>query len=167
MQRSETALKEANKLAEHLTTIPECPRGELAIEALADDLLEICQDRAEMRWLVHEARARWERWQGTKGLRELVRSRTPEPDPPNQFMQYEPSPVDCSACNDFGFFTRNRKSQFCDCSQGEALRERFPDFVEKLNSKGITKPIMPTRERRHITEEELSREIERRRKSVQ
>lgn len=151
----------AHKLAGQLTTIPDCPRTDIAIESLAGDLAEICRENTEAIWLVHEARQRWRRWRGTAGLIKLLErhrgtdvllsERQPFPD-----MGPKPK-VDCNVCEDFGHVYRNKRYEYCTCAAGAKLRTTMPDFVEKLNRKGVRKlePIPITRKR--ITEADLER----------
>lgn len=158
----------AHKLALQLTTIPDCPSSDVAAEALAADLENLCTSEDEARWLVDQARRRWEKWRGTHGLIELLETRRPQLAPGNQAIDYGPKPVpDCAACNDWGHLTGpDGKPQFCACAAGEELRRQNPDWCSRVQKTAriLHAPPPPEPEKaRLITQADVDEAIRKRR----
>lgn len=149
--------EDAYSLAVRLTTIPDCPRSGEAIEAIADDLVELCgggelageewTPYQQAKWLVAQAR-RWKTWQGTAGLIELYRERfrTGAPDRTTTGPAYQEFPalpaapeVTCSLCNDFG----TTKDGFCQCVQGQRMATEMKPFLLRYDKVTPTKPTGP------------------------
>jgi hypothetical protein len=157
------------RLASRLATIPDCPRSEEALIALADDLRENCADDQEAAWLVREAR-KWPKWLGTAGLLELLDSkRHPESSrPENQPFDMGPKPpVHCAVCSDWGY-VQDAPGHFktCHCAAGAAVN---PGLVDMFN-RGVTKPVAALQvvpPRKPITQADIDRAVtERKRKPI-
>lgn len=162
----------AHKLAGYLTTIPDCPRSDEAIDVLARDLLKHCVDENEAKWVVDEAREHWPKWKGTVGLIDLLETkRHPPALRPERHVQprleelYGPKPpTECDVCNDTGYVWRDGRNEWCACSAGASLSREFPDLVEKLNKRQIPSPFRkePTPIRKVITEADIQEAFEKR-----
>jgi hypothetical protein len=154
------------RLAERLSTVPDCPRSEGAIEALAEDLIELCDDEGEATQLVARAR-RWEKWRGTRGLIDLLETMRPALPAGNQAIDYGPKPVpDCAACQDWGHFTRNGRDEWCTCTAAEELRLAHPDWIDQMNRTGAATLLhnpVPIDRKKPLTEEDLEQACEQRR----
>lgn len=128
----------AYELAQRLTTISECPRFDNAIEALADDLRELCRDRTEAEWLVHEARHNWDAWKGTAGLVELLNAKRRTAPERQVFEGFGPRPVvDCETCQDFGTVWTGLKHEWCQCRSAAILKASNPTMVDSFNQRKI------------------------------
>ena len=128
------SLPAARKAAEKLATIPDCPRGDTALDLLAEDLAENCRDESEMNLVVQEARRTWKKWQGTAGLVEIIeakRRKTVLP-PEREVIDLGPRPkINCRTCHDFGWFTKEGEHVFCDCAAGVAAKQEWPDLTSR------------------------------------
>ena len=148
----------AYKLAFELTLIPECPQSERIIEILAGDLDRLCRNDTEAQEIVMEARDRWDRWKGPRGLIELLEAKRPSPPPSNQAKDYGPrKKPDCPICADWGYFGATAgKVEWCTCAMGLETRERFPDLIEGMNRKRI-EPLHRTGmlSRKPVTQEDI------------
>lgn len=163
-------LARLQKLGEKLSTIPGCPRTHGAVEALGEDLAEICNDWDEAEWLVRESRSRWEDWKGRRGLLVLLDNRRrPELPPANIAQELGPKPeVTCRLCDDWGHLeitdgaTGQSHQDWCKCPIGEHLKKTFPGFMKMLNRKTGFRMILDRRvdtvavkERGRITEADI------------
>jgi hypothetical protein len=104
-------------LAETLSMIPGCPRSEPVLEALAEDLIRVCESESEATWLVREAREKWAEWRGVAGLAYLLHMRRYPPLPPSNLAA-----------------EKEQKEQW--------IREgatRDPDWTEKLLNRAMGK----------------------------
>ena len=117
----ELAPTKAFEFAARLTTIPGFPNRNEAIEALADDLREICVAREldgelwdadrQAVWLTREARLRMTTWGGTSALRQIHT----EKFAPERLTSY-PNPSylgnpQCPDCNGTGYVTKEVKTR--------------------------------------------------------
>jgi hypothetical protein len=151
--------KEAYKLAVRLTTIPDCPRVDQAIEALAEDIEKLCTDDDEARWLVDRARE-WPKWMGKAGLIELMKEKRPALAPERRIIDLGPKPpVNCAACQDWGHLFRNGQRAYCSCAAGVQLQADQPDFLEKMRLSKLTdmRALQTSAPRRPITEGDLQK----------
>src|SRR5215831_1108344 len=153
---------EAFELAIQLTTIPDCPRTEMAVDALGMDLIKLCRNSEEAQWVVQEARWNWEKWKGTAGLRALLQEKHEPACLPleRQVIDLGPKPVvTCAVCHDFGWFYGGASGhQFCVCAAGRQAQAEMPDMIDKLNAKHFRSIQKITRaERKPVTEEDLER----------
>lgn len=132
----------AFELAVQLTFIPDCPRGDAAVERLAHDLMRLLLSDDEAVEIVTEACDRWERWKGNRGLIDLIESRRPAPVPSNQAKDFGPRPKpDCAICADWGYFGRpGGRVEWCTCPAGSETQAKAPGLVEVLNRKK-TQPL--------------------------
>jgi hypothetical protein len=150
----------AFRLAVELTTIPDCPRGDIVIEKLSRDLIRLCSDDEEAERIVIEACDRWDRWRGPRGLIEILEAMHPAPLPSNQVQDYGPKPeIQCPMCLDFGYRTSadGRTAEWCTCLAGNETVERYPGLVASLNRRHY-KPLHETGpERPPITQAEVDR----------
>lgn len=144
MAIAELDLEVALKLATQLTTIADCPRSAIAIEATAQDLIRWCRGwigqnnvwppEAQARWLVREARETWtEKWLGTGALKQLLDARFPSTSLPGNAAQPlgEKPPIECRNCQDNGWLCVRGRHQYCDCDLGTRMREDFGADAQK------------------------------------
>jgi hypothetical protein len=131
-------------LATELTTINDCPRSNIAINAMAQDLIRWCRGwignnnvwppEAQARWLVREAREKWaEKWLGTGALKQLLEARFPPSVRPGNAAQPlgEKPPTECSDCNDTGIIRVRGRHQYCDCDLGARIRTDAGDNAQR------------------------------------
>jgi hypothetical protein len=147
-----------------LTTIPDCPRADDAIEALAEDIERLCADDDEARWLVDRARE-WPKWMGKAGLIELMKEKRPALAPERRTIDLGPKPpVNCALCQDWGHVFRNGQRTYCSCAAGVQLEADQPDFVEKMHLRKLTdmRALQASSPRRPITEADLHKAFEER-----
>jgi hypothetical protein len=127
----------ALELAETLTTIEDFPRFQPAIQATAEDLMNLCRDEYQARWLVTTLRRTWTRWQGTEAMiavyRENWEPRKIVPPPPNQAIDWEKIRIECEKCGDTGVIHYAGAYSWCTCHQAEALHKELPDWLEFLS----------------------------------
>lgn len=170
------SFKQAHLLAEELTTIPDCPRSEGAVEAIAKDLFRLCRNDDEAQMAVDAAREQWTAWKGTAGLIEVLQSmrRGPESLPPERrVIDLGPKPVvNCAACQDWGYIWRGGRNEWCSCAEGVRMQNESSDFLEKLNTKHVKGPQMlqamqASPERRPITEADLEQAYLQRKKDAE
>lgn len=129
----------AMKLATQLTTILDCPRSAVAIEAYADDLVRWCRGwigggnvwppEAQARWLVREARENWEKWMGTGALKQMFDARFPPVHKAGNAAQPlgEKPPISCEKCQDNGWLRDGGRYHYCDCSLGVQISTDLGD----------------------------------------
>lgn len=150
-------------LAEKLSTIPACPRTQGAVEALGEDLAELCDSWEEAEWLVTQARSQWDEWKGRRGLLHLLDDRRrPQLPPANQAQDLGPKPeISCRLCEDWGHLeitdgiTGAKRQDWCKCPIGQHLKLTFPGFMKMLN-KGAVRLLNPRPDRgARITETDL------------
>jgi hypothetical protein len=147
------------KLAQQLTTIPECPRSDEAIEALARDLEQISGNFREAERIVRDAREKWDRWKGTRGLIELLEALRPAPLLANQAIDYGPRPaVNCQICGDWGYFSAGGEVEWCRCPAALETRERMPGLTDAMNRKKV-KPPHESRDAKPVNGEDLESAI--------
>lgn len=128
--------EQAKPLALRLATIDDFPRYDEAIDATADDLVRWCKGGtfegrewipiAQARWLVDEARHRWDKWPGTFHLLALFRTKfDTTPPPSNAAQELGPVPLPaCGKCNDSGTVKGPAgRHVFCNCDQGRKMQE--------------------------------------------
>jgi hypothetical protein len=133
-------------MAEKCTTIPECPRSDSAIRAIADDLAEFCRDLDEALSLVNEARRTWDKWQGSAGLKKLLEdNRSPRPELQTYNLGPKPT-IRCDKCHDWGTVDdANGENQYCDCPAAEYPRSiRLIERFKAARAK-IPRSLMPKR----------------------
>ena len=116
-----------------------------AIKQTAQDLLDWCtgghhqgrhwSPREQADWLVREARATWDEWEGPKALRGLFLSRfgsgrqqRPELPP---FQSYGKPNILCRSCEDQGTQWNGERYIRCNCELGRAMP---PNLLEIMNS---------------------------------
>jgi hypothetical protein len=143
-------------LATELTTIYDCPRSNIAINAMAQDLMRWCRGwigqnniwppEAQARWLVQEAREKWtEKWLGTGALKQLLDARFPPTVVPGNAAQPlgEKPPIICSHCNDTGIIRVGGRHQYCDCDLGARIRTDAGDnakrWLERMDGSALTR----------------------------
>jgi hypothetical protein len=144
MALADLDLAVALKLATELTTIFDCPRSHIAIEAMAQDLVRWCHGwignnnvwppEAQARWLVREAREKWtEKWLGTGALKQLLDARFPPAIVAGNAAQPlgEKPPLLCEHCNDTGIIRVRGRHQYCDCDLGARIRTDAGDNATK------------------------------------
>jgi len=176
MALADLDLEVAMKLATQLTTIYDCPRSAIAIEAMAQDLVRWCRGwignnnvwppEAQARWLVREAREKWtEKWLGTGALKQLLDARFPTGSLPGNAMQPmgEKQPIKCADCNDTGILrTAARKHQYCDCDLGAGIRtdagENAQRWLDRMDATIAKKPLWEPRRVRKPNFSELESE---------
>jgi hypothetical protein len=132
-------LAEASRLTEALHAIKNAPRAGGALKWTAADLLDWCtggyhwgrqwSPREQADWLVQEARATWDEWEGPKALRDLFLSRFGQPEL-QTFQNYEKPITLCQKCRDQGALRRGDRYTACDCEVGRALT---PSLLEVMN----------------------------------
>jgi len=146
----------AFNLAGELTTIPETPRSEEAIRAIARHLESLCWNESEARWLVNEAQLKWESWRGPHRLAEMLYDRrNPEIPPSNQYKPMPPPEAPtCKLCGDWGHLDdpKSKLRVWCKCEMGVWQAQRHPGLVEALNrfktrNGNFSKPVTKTESR--------------------
>jgi len=154
-------------LAEELTTIPDCPRSEAAVKAVAKDLFRYCQSNDEAIDLVRKAREDWASWKGTAGLIEILQSmrRGPESVPlERRTIDLGPKPaVNCAACQDWGYIFRDGRNQYCACAMGVQMEaDGLLDSLKmrKMNMRSLQSVPAP----RPVTEADLEAAFKQRQK---
>lgn len=161
-------IQTATELAFQLSTVPSAPMSDSSYRALAIDLIEICADAAEAEAIVHAARFHWQKWQGTPGLLELLRTHRHPPAlaPERQVIHLGPKPeILCRTCQDFGFrLNPDHAYEHCGCSQGRQLEQDDPTFVATLNAKHVPDILHrpPQQEAKRATAQQLERSFEER-----
>lgn len=157
----------AYELAEKLTTIPECPRGDAVVKAFAEDLVDICRSEEEAVWVVREAQLTWEKWCGPAGLVNLLKARR------------APEDTRCGHCAGLNIVKRGGTHFWCTCSGAVREREQRrasgqPDLVEELNREHAADPVdlLPAGLRvlaqaKPRTAEDRQRSIDRRRSQIE
>jgi hypothetical protein len=147
-------------LAARLTVVKEFPRNPEAIEATAEDFIDLtreCQPtEAERRvqWLIQEIRRTWaEGWTGTADMVRLFRSRYPLPKDPTAPPSNEVKdwgtrpPVECQACHDNGILKPEGATayQWCECPAGIHLHFELPDWLTIVNREPprVRKLVLP------------------------
>jgi len=174
MALADLDLEVAMKLATQLTTIYDCPRSAIAIEAMAQDLVRWCRGwignnnvwppEAQARWLVREAREQWtEKWLGTGALKQLLEARFPPSTRPGNAAQPlgEKPPTECSDCNDTGIIRVRGRHEYCDCDLGARIRTDAGDnaarWLERMDV-SIKKKCAPEPRMNRPTRAELEAE---------
>ena len=153
--------KSAYLLADALITIPDCPRSESAIENLARDLMRLCKNDDEAQILVDEARDQWPTWKGTAGLIEILRDlrRKPEQVPlERRTIDLGPKPpVNCAACQDWGYIWRAGRNEYCTCAEGVRMQAEASGLLEVLNKAHAKGPqaLQNAPVRRPVSESDL------------
>ena len=163
MALADLDLEVAMKLATQLTTIFDCPRSAIAIEAMAQDLVRWCRGwigqnnvwppEAQARWLVREAREKWtEKWLGTGALKQLLDARFPSATVAGNAAQPlgEKPPLLCEHCNDTGIIRVRGRHQYCDCDLGAGVRIDAGDNAQRWLDRmdGSVRPKYATESRR-------------------
>lgn len=175
-------------LATELTTIQDCPRSNVAINATAQDLIRWCRGwignnnvwppEAQARWLVREAREKWaEKWLGTGALKQLLDARFPPSNLAGNAAQPlgEKPPIECSDCNDTGIIQVRGRHQYCDCDLGARMRTDLGDnatrWLERMDGslgarRRVPEPrrepreIVPATNLKPITQADIDRAVE-------
>ena len=144
--------KQAISLAWQLATIPDSPKTDQAIQALAIRLGSMCQDFDEAKWLVDEAVLKWSTWKGINGLSEMLYDKLHPPIvPSNQAKAMPPrEDIHCEACGDWGHLDDpiTKLRVWCECDMGKWQATRHPGLVEALNKTQQMKSLV--RRLRHI-----------------
>lgn len=156
------SFKQARLLAEELTTIPDCPRAELALDAIAKDLFRLCRNDDEAQNLVDAARDQWISWRGTVGLMEILQGMRPR-DPGSiplerRTIDLGPKPpVNCAACQDWGYIWRAGRNEYCSCAEGVRMQHEQAGFLEMLNRAHAKGPqaLQAVPARRPVSEADL------------
>lgn len=151
-------MKLALKIACSLTAVKEFPRNQEAIDAVAEDFIDLtlqCEDieaEKRCRWLVEQIRRTWDEWTGTADLIRLYRTRWPEqrelkPED-NEVKNYgEKPPIQCQVCNDTGVFKPGGPKsaelyRWCECEQGPRLHFELPGWLDTVNAE-VEMPAKP------------------------
>lgn len=129
-----------------LRLVKDFPRDQAALDAVAEDLIDLTLDcdeneaKQRAQWVVTEIRRHWDEWSGSKDLILLYRSRWPEQrevkSEDNEAKQYGQKPgVDCLRCGDNGVIRPTEKEpwRWCECQAGVRLHFELPDWLELLN----------------------------------
>lgn len=157
------------RLAEKLSTIPGCRMTQGAIDAIAEDLIELCDSWDEAEWIVKEARSQWDEWKGRRGLIQLLESRRrPELPPSNQAVDLGPKPeVDCKTCFDWGHYYDEtaKRNVRCGCGMGLSVSDAF---LKALNRQPEFREVLSGRpeKRRRISQDEIDREFSNRQNTI-
>ena len=138
--------KTALTLAARLTTVAEFPRNQEAIDAVAEDLIDLTRDcenqesEYRIRKITQEVRRTWDTWTGTADLIRLYRRYWPEPrevkPEDNEVKNYGTRPlIECKTCNDTGA-VKNQEGKYgwCGCITGVNLHFDMPDWLDLLNA---------------------------------
>lgn len=155
------SFKNARLMAEELTTIPDCPRSEAALDAIAKDLFRLCKNDDEAQELVATARDQWISWRGTIGLIEILQGmrRGPESVPlERRTIDLGPKPhVNCAACQDWGYIWRAGRNEYCTCAEGVRMQTEAAGLLETFNRKNIKGPqaLQAAVVRRPVSESDL------------
>lgn len=151
----------AFELARTLWSVPDFPRTKEVTEAIALDLHELCADDDEARWIVAAAR-KWEKWAGTAGLIRLLKDkRIPSlASVPleRRVIDLGPKPpVNCAACQDWGYTWRAGRNEYCSCAEGVRMQAEASGLLEVFNKKNIRGPqaLQAAVVRRPVSEADL------------
>lgn len=136
----------ALKIAARLTVVKEFPRYQEAIDAVAEDLIDLTldchEDEAERRarWTIETVRRTWDEWSGQS---ELIRIYHKQFTPPRQIKSEDNEvkdwgvkpPINCQVCNDTGVLRLQSSGpyQWCECEAGILLHLDFPQWLEFIN----------------------------------
>lgn len=134
-------------LANRLITIPRFPRDPVAVEHIADWLMETCQGveidndvwtaHDQAAWLVQTAVneiPNWDEAQGLPALRSMFNRRFKPPPAQREYASLgEAPPIDCKLCNDAGTVEVRERIRWCVCDQATLLLRDAPRLVEILD----------------------------------
>jgi hypothetical protein len=147
----------ALKIAARLTVVKEFPRHQEAIDAVAEDLMDLTLECDELeaerrsRAVVEEIRRTWTEWTGESELIGLYRKHWPVPrevlSTDNQIKSYgSKPPIECRICNDTGVFKPEGEElyRWCECDAGIMLHFDLPDWLQLCNAQPPEKPPEPT-----------------------
>jgi hypothetical protein len=163
----------ALKIAARLTVVKEFPRHQEAIDAVAEDLIDLTLSCDEIeaerraRAVVEEIRRTWTEWTGESDLIEHYRKRWPVArrilTSDNEVKNYGSRPkIECHVCNDTGVWKPGgRKStepyEWCECEAGILLHFEQPDWLRLCNAQPPEKPPEPTEDQ--LTHPKKSRPV--------
>ena len=167
----------ALKIAARLTIVKEFPRYQEAIDAVAEDLIDLtlaCDEteaERRVRALIEEIRRTWDEWTGESDLISLYRKHWPPPrkvlSTDNTIKNYGGKPsIECKVCNDTGVFKpggRESKEPYrwCECDAGILLHFEQPDWLRLCNSEPPEKPTEQEQLKHPKLERLVSDDIER------
>jgi hypothetical protein len=148
--------EKAYSIAGRLTTIPDFPRNEEAIEATAEDLIRWCRGsnegerewspEAQAIWTVEKARESWNSWIGSAALKSIFDSKFVIL-PTQPLNLGERPPIDCRRCGDTGVVQNaTGRYEWCGCDQADRMRVELPDWLQFMNRekpKRTVKPLSP------------------------
>lgn len=129
----------AEILVKKLNSVPKCPQGDMALDAVAEALAGMCGTEADAEWLINEACYHWRDWKGIPELRAMLHNRNnPELPPSNLAKDLGPKPTGmCPTCDDWGHYTDEadplKLRKWCTCEMGVWQEQRHPGMMEALN----------------------------------
>lgn len=164
----------ALRLAARLTVVKEFPRNPEAIDAVAEDFIDLtldCEpDEAErrVRLITEEIRRTWTQWSTQAELVGLYQRKFGKPreikSEDNEVKNYGEKPkVECRICNDTGVvrFAPNGPFDWCECDAGIRLHFDLPDWLNLVNRVQPMKEPPPVIGPHPAAQRPVSAEIER------
>ena len=134
-------------LANRLIIIPRFPRDPVAVEQIADWLLDLCRGTEvdgdpwtphdQATWLIDAAVKEFPNWDQAQGLPAMRAIFNRKFNPPPEQIDYrslgDPPAPDCKLCNDDGTVERDDRVHWCVCEQAGLLIRDAPQLVEILD----------------------------------
>lgn len=134
-------------LASRLVVVPRFPRDRVAIDQVADWLLDRCQGaeidgelwtpHQQAVWLIDatiEEFGNWEEARGLPAMRQLFNRKFTPPAAGIDYIRLgPPPPIGCQLCKDTGTVELNEHIIWCECEQALLLCKESPQLVEILD----------------------------------
>lgn len=140
-------------LANRLILVPRFPRDPVAVEQVADWLLDLCHGaevdgepwtaRDQAGWLIETTVKEFSNWDHSQGLPAMRAIFNRKFNPPPSQLEYqglgEKPGISCTLCGDNGTIERDGRVHWCVCPQANKLLTEVPQLVEILNRPGALK----------------------------
>lgn len=161
-------------MANRLILVPRFPRDPVAVEQVADWLLDLCRGgkvddepwtpHDQAGWLIEttiKEFSNWDQSQGLPAMRSIFNRKFNPPPAQVEFPGLGEKPViHCTLCSDNGTIERDGIVHWCICPQANKLLKEAPQLVEILNRPGALKRAAELRQAAKATVQQVPAHVE-------